>query len=403
MLPEAKTRSNPSESAPTRPTAAPPSALKERCRRAVASGLFHTGLLSILRKLEGKRELTENGGGGLPRLRPSASSKFCILCYHRVGTEGVPFFSRLAPEVFEAQMQYLRRHYRIVSLSQMCREVKEGSAVPSTLAITFDDGYRDLYSHAFPVLQKYEIPATIYLIGNCMETGEAPWYDRIFVALGAARTETLELELSEPRTFVLSDPAARAAAAWEIVCYLRSVPDMRRREWCASFERQVPVPAAELEGRMLDWNHVRTMQRGGVCFGAHTMSHPSVSRLAPSDLREELSGSKKLLENGLQVSVEHFAYPFGKPSDCSDAAENLFSQLGFLSAVTTTAGPNTSGANPFRLCRMQIGDDRSIPSFAFEVSRMFLSAQVLPQVEVRGTSVTNDVLISHENAAIGKI
>ena len=345
---------------------------RERFKQVVASSLYHSGLLRLAQPLAGTHELTSVEGSRLPRLRRFAGSKFGILCYHRVGTEGVPLFSRLEPRVFEAQMRYIKKHYRVVPLGQMCRELQEVRPVAPTLAVTFDDGYRDLYTYAFPVLQKYGIPATIYLIGQCMETGEAPWYDRVFVALKAAPGTTLDVQMNGSRSFELSSPAARAMAAWEIVCYLRTIPDARRREWCAAFESRVASPESELSSRMLDWDQVRTMHRGGVSFGAHTMTHPAVSRLDAAELESELGLSKRLLENGLGVSVEDFAYPFGKPADCSAAAERFLGRRGYRSAVTTVEGINSAGTNMLSLHRLQIGDDRSMSSFAFTVTRMFL-------------------------------
>jgi peptidoglycan/xylan/chitin deacetylase (PgdA/CDA1 family) len=340
----------------------------------VAQGLLHTGLMRAAERLAGSYDVHAEEGSALPRLRATVGSKFGILCYHRVGTQGVPLFSRLEPSAFAAQMRYVKKHYRVVSLGQLCDELRDGRRVPPTLAITFDDGYRDLYTHAFPVLQKYQIPATIYLIGRCMESGEVPWYDRIFLALKAAPGESLKVELEGPREFRITSPSARGSAAWEMVSYLRSVQDTRRQEWCAAFERQIPLPAGELEGRMLDWNQVGTMHRAGISFGAHTMSHPVVSQLDPRALEEELVVSKQVLERGLGVRVEDFAYPFGKPEDGSVAAEEILRRAAYRSAVTTTQGFNTTGSDRLRLRRLQIAEDTSLANFAFNVSRLFLEA-----------------------------
>lgn len=398
-------KANPDSAPAGKPIAGPPplpsSGLKEMCRRAMASGLYHSGLLSVVRRLENKHDLSAVKGSRFPRLRRSASLKFGILCYHRVGTAGVPVFSRLEPGVFEAQMRYLKKHYRIVPLGQLCQELQQARTVPPTLAITFDDGYRDLYTHAFPVLQKYAIPATIYLIGKCMETGEAPWYDRIFVALEFSPKPILELELAEPRKLILSNPASRAAAAWEIVCYLRSIPDVQRRKWCAAFEQRMRPPMARLEGRMLNWDQIRAMQGGGIYFGAHTMTHPSVSQLDPAELQEELVKSREFLEEGLQTPVEDFAYPFGKPSDCSMAAEDVLSRSGYRSAVTTSAGRNTVGMNPFRLHRMQIGDDGSLPSFGFNLARMLLDGDPVWQSEIAGIPAGKSSEVLRQKNTIG--
>lgn len=371
---ESKTSSAPARTDIARDTFSLVGAIKEKLQRVVASGLYRSGLLPFVRRMERTHEVLPAGGSRLSRLRRTSVSKFGILCYHRVGTEGVPLFSRLEPAVFEAQLRYLKKNYRIVPLGQLCRELQEGNQVTPTLAITFDDGYRDLYTYAFPVLQKYGIPATIYLIGRSMATGEAPWYDRIFVALACASVATLDIEMGTLRQFTLSTPALRASAAWEIVCYLRSISDSQRQKWCSLFERQISPPAGRLEGRMLSWEHVRAMQRGGVFFAAHTMTHPSVSRLEPAAFHEEFVVTKQLLEDGLGAPVEDFAYPFGRPADVSSEARDFLARSGYRSAVTTIEGFNSTGGNLHMLNRLQIGDDRSMPWFAFGVARMFLEA-----------------------------
>jgi peptidoglycan/xylan/chitin deacetylase (PgdA/CDA1 family) len=271
-------------------------------------------------------------------------------------------------------MKYVRKHYRLVPLGQLCREIANGDTVRPTLAITFDDGYRDLYTHAFPVLRKYEIPATIYLIGRSMETGESPWYDRIFVALDHASESSIELEMDEPRQLALTSVAARRKAAWAIVCFLRTISDARRRNWCLAFEARMKPPQEKLERRMLDWNQVRSMQAGGISFGAHTMTHPSVAHVEAAMLEEELSASRRLLEAGLDAPAEDFAYPFGKISDCLSTGDGYLARCGYRSAVTTVEGINSAGANLMRLNRMQVGDDGSLSLFAFNLARMFFES-----------------------------
>jgi len=347
---------------------------REKLRRGLAASLHATGALGLLRRFEGSRQILSLPESRWPKIRRFAGSKFGILCYHRVGTQGVPLFSRLDPGVFEAQMKYVRKHYRLIPLGQLCQEIANGDAVRPTLSITFDDGYRDLYTHAFRVLQMYEIPATIYLIGRSMETGESPWYDRIFVALDHAGGSSIEVEMDEPRQFSLTSVAARRKAAWEIVCFLRTISDVRRRNWCLAFEARMKPPQNKLERRMLDWDQVRSMQAGGIYFGAHTMTHPSVAHLEAANLEEELSASRRLLEARLDAPAEDFAYPFGKISDCLSADDDYLAKCGYRSAVTTVEGINSVGTNLLRLNRMQIGDDRSLSLFAFNLARMFFES-----------------------------
>src|SRR4029077_9364499 len=96
-------------------------------------------------------------------------AKVAILCYHRVGGGGAPLYSRLPPQIFQQQMQYLRRNYRLVSLDSMLALLDAPASSGQFVAVTFDDGYRDVYTHAFPVLQNLQIPATIYLTVDVIE------------------------------------------------------------------------------------------------------------------------------------------------------------------------------------------------------------------------------------------
>jgi peptidoglycan/xylan/chitin deacetylase (PgdA/CDA1 family) len=339
--------------------------------RSAAAISHSTGMLSLLRRFEGVLQLSSTPKSLWPKFHSFKGSKHGILCYHRVGTQGTPLFSKLQPRVFAAQMKYIRAHYRVVPLGQMCREIKNNDIVEPSLAVTFDDGYRDLYTHALPTLKQYQIPATVYLIGQSMETGESPWYDRIFVALDNFSCSVLQLDLDVPREFALPTIAARRNAAWEIVCYLRTIPDVQRRKWCADFDSRMKPPAAQLENRMLDWKYIREMQGAGIFFGAHTMTHPSMAKVEASRFDEELVASRKLLEAGLDAPIEDFAYPFGKAEDCLPPHDSVLPEAGYRSAVTTIQGINSTKANLFRMNRMQINDDRSLSLFAFNLARTF--------------------------------
>ena len=366
--------------------------LKSACRKLIASSLYTTGLLQVMQRASKKREWQPHPGSLLPRWHRVSQPKFAILCYHRIGTEGVPLFSVLPPEVFERQMRFLRKHYRIISLDQLCRELQDPQSVEQAVAITFDDGYRDLYSYAFPILQKYQIPATIFLVVGSIETGEVPWYDRVFAALQAASADTLDLSWDQPLRFSLRSRWARLQAACEIVSYLRTLPDRRRRELCDALEKRIAFSQAALKERMLTWEQVRTMQDGGISFGSHTMTHPIVSQLDPAKLEKELAESKRVLEDRLGSPVRDFAYPFGKLADCGPLAAEVLARCGYRSAVTTVAGINTPGTSLFELRRVQVGEDSSLATFGFELGRLFFRP---------GSDASRTGQPAHEDALLG--
>jgi peptidoglycan/xylan/chitin deacetylase (PgdA/CDA1 family) len=347
---------------------------RPRWRDAIARGLYYSGALRILLAVSRHYEFAPSNGRRLPFLRRADGPKHAILCYHRIGTGGIPLFNGLPPEIFEAQMQFIRRRYRVVSLDSLCDEMEKPARDGHTVAVTFDDGYRDLYTYALPALQKYRIPATIFLPVAAIETGQVPWYDRVFLTLKVFPADNLEILLDRPRSFRLASYEVRLQVAAEIIGYLRTIPDARRREFCTDLEGQVTLPSEELTDRMLTWNQIRAMCRAGITFESHTMTHPVVSQLTAGQLESELRDSKHILAERTRRPVQHFAFPFGQPRDCGAAAIPVLLQAGYRSAATTVEGINAPGDNLFRLRRVQIGDERSLAMFAFKLNQLFFSA-----------------------------
>ncbi len=342
-------------------------------RETMSSGIYHSGVLAALRGAARRWELRPaNGNFRWPR---TAGPRFAILCYHRVGVDGVPLYSKLPPQVFDAQMKYLRQYYRVLSLADLLREVESPTSSAPTVAVTFDDGYRGVFEHAFPILCKYEIPATIFAIAESIETGCAPWYDRIFLALSLHPTRTLTVELNAPNEFSLESSEDRLAATDAIVRWLRTQPDWRRREFCSNLAKCFPVPEEQLEKRMLTWEQLRTMQARGVVCGSHTLSHPVLSQVDRESLLRELRDSRVVLEQQLGRPVTDFAFPFGKPGDCTGITGDDLASSGYRSAVTTISGTNRPGTNSYNLRRVSVGEQSHLALFAYRLNNLFLQAE----------------------------
>ena len=338
-----------------------------------AEGLYRTGLLRALHSISRHCELASDNGGR-QRLRRVRKPKYAVLGYHSVGESAFPLYCRLPKRVFAEQMRYIKRNYRVLSLRQMVEELQHPGAHTQGVVVTFDDGYLGTYLEAFPILREYAIPATVYLTAGSVESGEVPWYDRIFLQF--QRTPpTVDVTLETPRSFRLTNFASRVDAATSVVMYLRTLPDEERRRWCTSLESWVPLPTHELRGSMMNWDQVRTMLGAGISFGCHTMTHPVLSRLTPDAVKREVAESKWLIENRADVQVEDFAFPFGKPKDCGLIGAETLSELGLHTAMTTIVGINEPGADTFRLRRMVQGDELSIAMFAYRLQRQFFCPQ----------------------------
>jgi peptidoglycan/xylan/chitin deacetylase (PgdA/CDA1 family) len=338
-------------------------------RQMVADGLYESGLLRAFQAFSRRCEYVSDNGRGV-HLQRVRKPKYVVLGYHSVGTRGFPLYCRLPRQVFAEQMSYIKRHYRVVSLRQMTEELEDPKAQDQSVVVTFDDGYLGTYTDAFPVLKDYAIPATVYLTSGAVESGELAWYDKIFLRFQHAPSE-LRVTLDVPTTFRLTDFTSRVDAATAVVMYLRTLPDTERQRWCESFEKTIPLRNDELRGSMMNWDQARKMCRAGISFGCHTMTHPVLSRLTPAALQQEIAESKWLIENRLDIEVDAFAFPFGKPKDCGSLGSAELSIVGLRTAMTTILGINEPGQDKFRLRRMVQGEERSIAIFAYRLQRLF--------------------------------
>src|SRR5574341_604156 len=117
-------------------------------RRWVAATFYHTGLIWPL-----SRAL--NYWGGAPAYQ--------VLTYHRVNDDGDPFFAAVPTAVFEREIAYIARTYQVLTVEELADRTRRGDLPRNALAITFDDGYRDNFTHAAPILARYGLPATVFL------------------------------------------------------------------------------------------------------------------------------------------------------------------------------------------------------------------------------------------------
>jgi peptidoglycan/xylan/chitin deacetylase (PgdA/CDA1 family) len=358
-------------------------------REFLLHGMRYTGVLGTMRRFVNAYEVPPPGTRLSGKLCRVKEPKSAILCYHGIGESGNPLGDAVSKEAFEAQVRYLHRHYRVVSLGDVWRGLANPGSAQPTVTITFDDGYRNAYTAALPILQKYNVTATIFVAVEAVETDQILWYDKVFLAMAIAASGQFEIEMDSHFRFTLESAEDRWRAALEMIAWLRTLPDSRRRECCALLERKVTLPQQKVSGLMLTWDQIQTMHRAGISFGSHTLAHPVVSRLSADELDRELMESKRTLEEKLGTPVLDFAYPFGKPSDCSRASQEAISRCGYRTAVTTVPGVNYAGASPYRLRRIQVGRNTSMARFSFELSRAFFKpSSPIPLSEFPATSTS---------------
>jgi peptidoglycan/xylan/chitin deacetylase (PgdA/CDA1 family) len=262
--------------------------------------------------------------GGIKVFRAIHTRQLRILMYHRFPADRVGL---------EAQCEHIRRYYQPVTLDDWVR----GELPANAIAVTVDDGYRDFLLYGWPVLKSYGIPATVYLVSGFVNQELWLWVDQVRYLVERSGKGSVA-EIHERMQTVSND---------ERLAMMAALP--------AEFGIELPERVPE-EFAPLTWDEVRKLAAEGVTFGAHTHTHPILSRISSrAQLEDEVKGSKIHIEKELGSAVNHFCYPNGTARDISEDAVAAVKNAGFRTAVTTEPGLNGKGEDPLRLSRQGVG------------------------------------------------
>jgi len=321
----------------------------------MAALLFHSRALRLLRPWFNQFTLARGprGNAAFPLLKRNRQRTLQILSYHRVSDDRDPFLPPLPIRTFRAQMEYLASDFNVVSLEEAVERLGAGDLPANALAITFDDGYRDNYLHAFPVLRRCSLPATFFLTTGAIGTGAVLWHDRVFHAFQQTALASLHGYPRPADTHRLDTREDKLAAQRAILDFLRTVEAAEQPSWIERLEAALSVHSRKTDrGLMLSWEEVREMHGAGYSIGSHTVSHPILTRLSLAAARREMLESKEAIEKAVGATVRTFAYPNGSAADFTQTHKDVLRELGYGSAVTTIFGVNRPTHDPFELKRI---------------------------------------------------
>jgi peptidoglycan/xylan/chitin deacetylase (PgdA/CDA1 family) len=243
-----------------------------------------------------------------------------VLTYHRVNpsTAGGELDADVidaTPQQFDRQLALLASRFRFVGLDDVLAFTRGRPLPPNPVLITFDDGYRDTYSHALPILKRHRARAVFFIATWYLERRRMFWWDRIATML--ARSQHDHVELSYPRRMSLQLRGDRSSAArllldlvktWhdlDVDRFLDGLAERCGSGWSDDEERQTA------DRLLLSWDEVRALSDAGMDVASHTRTHRVLQTLPDRSLREELRGSRLDLEAQLDRPVESIAYPVG--------------------------------------------------------------------------------------------
>ena len=273
-----------------------------------------------------------------------------VLCYHRV-VEDVRHHPWSAPAMLvgirtlEQQLDWVGRRYRFASLDEIGRQVEMGRSSDRPLAaVTFDDGYEDVYRNAFPLLSRKGIPAAVFAVTDHVGTDRPLAHDALYAQLLHGRNRLGAPGLASLLGDVGVVPGGGPSDPGRSLADDRGVLELTERLLATSSRAEVrqliehlrehaPLPDETLgDHGSMTWEMLREMHRAGFTVGSHTRSHRVLPNESRADVVSELAGAKRALERNLGAAVYHLAYPDGQFSAAVVAAA---ATAGYRYAYTT--------------------------------------------------------------------
>jgi peptidoglycan/xylan/chitin deacetylase (PgdA/CDA1 family) len=252
-----------------------------------------------------------------------------VIGYHRV-VEDFDAAARVAipamltsRRMLEQQLDWIGRRYEFVTLDELGEELGRVRASGRPLAaVTFDDGYRDVYDEAFPVLVRKGIPAAVFVVTDLVSTGQVQVHDRLYMLMcrafeqwpdPAGALESLLADLEIPRSSLESPERLASSPLFAVVSLLRGLSRSDVGRIAAAIEDDVGTDGDAAAGMQpLTWEMLARMARAGMVIGSHTRTHAWLTRETPAEVLEEARGSREAIERRLGIAPEHFAYPDGR-------------------------------------------------------------------------------------------
>jgi peptidoglycan/xylan/chitin deacetylase (PgdA/CDA1 family) len=304
-----------------------------------------------------------------------------ILLYHRIVDDRTVFLDK-GPVVhhhirdFEQEIAWLKKRFQVLSLDEVVDKIRSGKgfARPS-VAITFDDGYLDNYTLAYPVLKSHGVPAMIYVATGLIGTNARTWPDLIEAALLASPNKSfLFPAVLGERAVSIQTREDKRRCCILLARGLKGIPDAERKQRMTEIFRDLGVDKEALDNSgtrmMLTWDEVTEMVNNGISFGSHSHTHPILSRVPLKEAMDDIRLSKHVLEEQLGGPVRHFAYPNGRREDFSEELRAYCKKIGFESVSTVVYGTVAFDADPFDLKR--IGVVSPVWKMAGELTRHYL-------------------------------
>ena len=303
-----------------------------------------------------------------------------ILLYHRVAKlKSDPQLLSVTPGHFAEHLEHLREHYHPISLNELAKAIEEKRVPNRAVAITFDDGYVDNLRNAKPLLEKYEIPSTVFVTSGYVGQNREFWWDELerLLLLPESLPDSLTVTInnkiyswnteSQEKDFdyekyrqwnvtMTEIPTSRNQAYIDLCNLLRPMDNSSREEILNQIINWAGLEnTCRPDYRAMSADEVRSLIDDGLIeVGGHTQTHPVLASLSPHDQVKEIEGSKKFLEAIIGQPVTTFSYPYGGLSDYTMDTVAIVQNSGFSCVCSNFPGVVLKGSDCFQLPRFLV-------------------------------------------------
>lgn len=287
--------------------------------------------------------------------RRNGRGNVCIINYHRIVAATDPLLDN-EPDVatFRWQMQLLAECFNVLPLHAALAALDHGCMPPRAVCITFDDGYSSVHDLALPVLREFALPATVFVTTGYIGSGKM-WNEKIIESVRSLPAGALDLSAAGLGTRTLRSADDRLRLLSELTERVKYLPPAERQQLTEHISSL--GGGTSDEGLMLTPEMIRAMAAERIEIGAHTVSHPILSRLDEAQARHEITQCKHELEAITGRPVRYFAYPNGKPGIDFDARDaRLAREAGYEAAFSTVVRAAGPGDDRYQLPRSRPWD-----------------------------------------------
>ena len=306
------------------------------------------------------------------------AQRLTVLAWHNVeATWCYPAPSSAGVRRLERQLRHLARLATVVPLQQSLHALRSGRPLPPrAVALSFDDGYKDVLDLAVPLLERLRLPATFFLVPGLLAGEVRAWWELLGWAFANAGSESVRWE---HRVLPARGAQGRRSYQW-LSGRLRQMGRTERDQAAHELvERLRPRGTPGDRELFLDWPGAKELVRRGFEIGSHSNRHAVLSRETPDEQLHDLVTARERLEAGLGVPVRLLAYPSGQPGEYDSDTVRAAERAGYWHAFTTDAGWNSPSTPPLEGHRIVLEPHRTFTGQALRR----VAARVAPQALAR--------------------